>query len=155
MFALFLRKMKPSSVFWPLAGPPGAPPAGPPRPGGALLARFARLTLVGKSAGFTSRRLATNYGREMKPTHSPRYCGIGTDIRVYQQWSKLTRVRRRHEKRNIAKVCSVGYVPKYTGGIFSVNTGTRHFGKFGMASIPVPGTSVSSVFFQYRYPTLR
>ena len=38
---------------------------------------------------------------------------------------------------------------------YDLNTGTRHFGKFGTASIPVPDNSVSSVRPQYRYPTLR
>ena len=38
---------------------------------------------------------------------------------------------------------------------YGLDTGTRHFGKFGTSSIPVTETSVSSVRSQYRYPTLR
>ena len=35
-----------------------------------------------------------------------------------------------------ARVCSVGYAPKYTGGIFSVNTLPDFTGVFGTAAIP-------------------
>ena len=68
--------------------------------------------------------------------------------------------------------CSVGYVPKYTGGLlgkyrtepyrsgsvrpkypaehfgivrYEPHAGTRHFGKFGTTYMPVPDTSVISV----------
>ena len=37
---------------------------------------------------------------------------------------------------------------------YEVDTGTRHLVKFGMNSIPVLDTSVSSVRPQHRYPTL-
>ena len=42
------------------------------------------------------------------------------------------------------------YVPRRTAGI----TGTGNLGEFGTTSIPVPDTSVTSVY-QYRYGTLR
>ena len=45
-------------------------------------------------------------------------------------------------------MCWVRYVPRHTAGI----TGTRHFGKFATASIPVPEISVSSVRWQ-KYTT--
>ena len=35
-----------------------------------------------------------------------------------------------------SRVCLVRYVPRHTAGI----TGTGHFGKLGMPSIPVPDT---------------
>ena len=50
----------------------------------------------------------------------------------------------------IPRVCSVPYVPRRTAGI----SGTGHFVKFG-TSIPVPDTSVSSVWHPYRYRPLR
>ena len=69
----------------------------------------------------------------------------------------------------VSTVCSVRYVPKHTAGIHrrcdrhrtlrsvrdDFNTGSGHFGKFSMGSIPVPDTSVSLVRNQYRYRTLR
>ena len=53
------------------------------------------------------------------------------------------------------RVCSVGYVPKYTGGICSVYTLRNHTGVFGTASIPYRTIPECSVRTQYRYPTVR
>ena len=38
---------------------------------------------------------------------------------------------------------------------YGLDTGTQHFGKFGSFSIPTPDTSVTSLVFQHRYPTVR
>ena len=85
---------------------------------------------------------------------------------------------------NSAVVCSVGSIPKYAGRVCSVNTlpnysvrfgtasipyrtrqtgkvryetdtDTRHFGKFGTTSIPVPDTWGTSVRPPYRYVALQ
>ena len=37
---------------------------------------------------------------------------------------------------------------------YELDTSTRHFNKFRTDSIPVLYTSVNSVFFRYRYPTI-
>ena len=48
------------------------------------------------------------------------------------------------------------YPTEYSSMVrYEVDTGTRHFGKFGTNSIPIPDTLVSSVLIRYRYPTLR
>lgn len=82
--------------------------------------------------------------------------------------------------KNIPRGCSIGYVQKYTVGVFSVNTlpnvtgvcgaaaipirtirkrsvrtRYRQFGKFGTTSTPICDTSGSSVWPRRWYPTLR
>ena len=67
--------------------------------------------------------------------------------------------RYRHINTGTGHFCKFGItsipVPSTSEVPYHINTGTGHFGKFGMKSLPIPETSVNPARYGYRYRRYR